>query len=368
MSDVTIVGAGIIGLLVAREYIDLGASVTLIDKNLVGREASWAGGGMLFPINPEQQPEAVMRLFFESMTLFPKLIQQLYEVTEIDPQWLKSGLLISQSDDVQLLNTWCQQNGVITSHPPTELLSKLGCLPKEPLWLPEIYQVRNPRLLKALKYFLTLRNVTFMENCTLTGVKVKGQRIDNLETTSGLLPVNHLVLATGAWSGENYQKIFPDKAYPRHLGMDVYPVKGQMIVVKGPEGYLDSIILQDGQYMIPRKDGRIIVGSTVESMVFDKSITTEVRENLTDFMCRLMPDLKKCVVEHQWAGLRPATISGIPFIGCHQKYENLSFNCGHFRNGLSTSLASAKLLVDLIEKRPPTVDPLPYELNKSNFH
>jgi glycine oxidase len=81
-----------------------------------------------------------------------------------------------------------------------------------------------------------------------------------------------------------------------------------------------------------------------------------------------MPDLKKCVVEHQWAGLRPATISGIPFIGCHQKYENLSFNCGHFRNGLSTGLASAKLLVDLIEKRPPTVDPLPYELNKSNFH
>ena len=213
MSDITIIGGGIIGLLVAREYTELGATVTVMDKSRVGCEASWAGGGMLFPINPEQQPESVMRLFFESMVLFPGLIQQLHEVTGIDSEWLMSGLLVSQCDNAQSLRAWCHQNQVITSTPPSELLSKVGFRPKDPVWLPEIYQVRNPRLLKALQKLLVLRGVTFTENCSLLGVNIKGQKVDDIETTSGTFPVNHLVLASGAWSGENYQKIFYDKGY-----------------------------------------------------------------------------------------------------------------------------------------------------------
>jgi glycine oxidase len=122
------------------------------------------------------------------------------------------------------------------------------------------------------------------------------------------------------------------------------------------------IVLSQGRYVIPRQDGRVVVGSTLEFENFDKSVTQDVLEELTQEAWRIIPALKQYPVEKQWAGLRPGSIDGIPYIGEHPELNNLFVNAGHFRNGVVIGLASCQLLVNQLLDQPPIVDPTPYAL------
>jgi len=129
---------------------------------------------------------------------------------------------------------------------------------------------------------------------------------------------------------------------------------------------LRTMVLDKDQYLIPRRDGKILAGSTVEQDDFNKSTTAEARDQLTEFALRLMPALKNAPLIHHWAGLRPGTEHGIPYIDKHPEICNLSINAGHFRNGLVMGPASAQLMVDLILGRPTAVAPDPYQLSRSH--
>lgn len=355
-SDITIIGGGIIGLLTAREFIKAGAIVTVIEKNLLGQESSWAGGGILLPLYPWRQAEAITRLVLQSLQLYPKLAEELFTDTQINPEWNPCGLLITKNPDLAAAVNWCESNHVPFQHADSEFFTDLNTEPVNPLWLPSIAQARNPRLVRSLKQYLINHGCDLREYCTLTAVNHDNQRVTSITTSSGQLAVNELIISAGAWTGQLFQQFIASNI------PNIAPVKGQMVLFDAKPDTLSHIVLDNDQYLIPRLDGKILAGSTVEHDDFNKTPSTTAYEQLTRFAVDLLPVLHNYPIIRHWAGLRPGTEHGVPYIGRHPTIRNLSINAGHFRNGLVMGPASAQLLADLLLNRPTAVAPEAYRL------
>lgn len=349
------------GLLTAREFYNAGATVTLIDKGFLGKESSWAGGGILLPLYPWRQPKAITALVKQSLALYPDLASQLFEESGIDPEWNPCGLLITQNPDITAALDWCNHNKIAYEEAKPEMLEGLNTPPLNPLWLPQIAQIRNPRLIKSLKQDLLQKGVRLMENCKLTAVNLETNRVSSIDTDMGKLPVNQLIFTTGAWTKGVLEQFFPNI---RASKPQIAPIKGQMLLFAAKPETLKTIVLNGDQYLIPRRDGSILAGSTVEESLFEKTTTPEAKNQISAFALNLLPALQGFPIVKHWAGLRPGTQKGIPYIDRHPEISNLSINAGHFRNGLAMAPASAQLIVDLILERPTSVDPEPFQLNR----
>jgi len=358
ISEITIIGSGAIGLLTAREFINAGYSVTLIDKSLSGKESSWAGGGILLPLYPWRQPKAISSLVIESNKHYSALSSDLFNATQIDPEWYDCGLLICKNPDIDLATDWCDQYNISYQHADNSFFNDLNTQIDNPLWLPNIAQARNPRLLKSLKTYLLDAGVNFIENCEILDANINNAHVSSLVTRTGSIEVDQLIICTGAWTGQLSKKLLPDSLY----SPDISPVKGQILLFDANPDTLLNMVLDNDYYLIPRRDGKILAGSSVEHTEFDKSTSPETKEKLAHFATELFPALKDFPIIHHWAGLRPGTQQGIPYIDKHPEIKNLSINAGHFRNGLVMGPASAKLMADLILDRKPCVDPEPYQL------
>ena len=361
--DVTIIGSGIIGLLIAKELSHAGLSVMVLEKNPSAQESTWAGGGILLPLYPWRQAAAISELVIPSIKMYPALAQELFEATGIDPEWTQSGLLMTQNPDVALAQQWGEKYQVAIKAADETLFEGLNTQPLNPLWMPDIVQARNPRLLKSLKAFVLQQGVKIVENCSVGQIMQQNQRIHRIHTNLGNFDINHLVVAAGAWTAELTKSLFAKHFFFKaDFAPKVYPVKGQMLLFQAEPDTLKHIILERDHYLIPRRDGKILVGSSVERSHFDKSTTPATKDALRQFAFQLLPALEKFFLLAHWAGLRPATEHGIPYIDNHPEIANLSLNAGHFRNGLTMAPASATLLADIILKRTPRVNPTPYQL------
>lgn len=358
ISDITIIGGGVIGLLTAREFVKAGCSVTLVDKSFSGQESSWAGGGILFPLYPWRQPKAINALVMESNNNYPALSAELFSVTKIDPEWYDCGLLICKNPDGDSAISWCNQHNVLCNIADSSFFDILNTQATMPLWLPGIAQARNPRLLKSLKAYLLNEGVTFMESCEVTGAAISNGRVGGLLTNKGDIKVEQLIICAGAWTSLLSKKLLPTDFHQSEIS----PVKGQMLLFDAKPEALPHMVLDNGKYLIPRRDGKILAGSSVEYTEFDKSTSGETKEMLANFATKLFPALNDYPIINHWAGLRPGTKQGIPYIDRHPEIKNLSINAGHFRNGLVMGPASAQLMADLILERSPCVDPNPYKL------
>jgi glycine oxidase len=223
------------------------------------------------------------------------------------------------------------------------------------LWLPYVSNIRNPRLLRALKASL-LQHPGFclLENTGVKALTAGANRMARVACADGTeLVADKVVVCAGAWSAHllsDGESVLP-----------VEPVRGQMLLFEARRDLINSIILKDGKYLIPRLDGHILAGSTTESAGFDKSTTAEALELLLSHAHDMVPALRSVPVIQQWAGLRPGSPGGLPFIGKLPGWNNLYVNAGHYRNGLVLAPASARLMADLLLRREPIVDPLPYD-------
>lgn len=355
--DITIIGGGIIGLLTARELTLAGARVAVLEKNTIGQESSWAGGGILLPIYPWRQAIAISDLVRQSLDIYPSLAAELKESTGIDPEWSPCGLFISRNPDIEQAIDWCERYRIDYRTEQTPSLDNLNCDLLDPLWLPGIAHARNPRLLKSVRRDAENRNIALIEQCHILSVGIKDKRIVSLSTDRGTYPVKHLVLCAGAWTKSWIEHFFPGHAAP-----DITPVKGQMLLYDAPLDTLPGMILENDHYLIPRLDGKILVGSSVEHCGFDKTTSETIYRRLKSFAESVCPALKTAPIAAHWAGLRPGSEHGIPYIFRHPEFQNLSVNAGHFRNGLVMAPASARLMTDLILGETPLVDPNPYKL------
>ncbi len=341
----------------ARELAEAGASVALLERQALGGESSWAGGGILSPLNPWRVPEPITTLCRWSQAAYPQLAEDLKERTGIDPEWRQSGLLFCDCDDPAGAAQWAQAHASrlepLTAADVERVEPRIRAAAGNPLLLPDIAQVRNPRLLRALRADLAQRGVALLEHHPVDEIKVERGRVVGVTCRQETFSAGAYVVAAGAWSGLLARTAgLPD--------LPIVPVKGEMLIFDAPPGLLAHMVLSRGRYLIPRKDGRILVGSTVENAQFNKGTSDTVREALRDFAHGLLPALRQCQIEKHWAGLRPGSPEGIPIIGGHPEVANLYFSSGHFRNGFVMAPASARLLADHVLRRPPVVAPEPY--------
>jgi glycine oxidase len=359
MKDCIIIGGGLIGMLTARALRRRGMSVGIIERGPFGREASWAGGGILSPLYPWREAPAVSELAAAGAGLYPALAQQLFDATGIDPEWRRCGLLALKVEDQDPAFKWARRRGfvmsVLAASEIAVLEPRINPQQNSALYRPNVAQIRNPRLLKALQQELHNSGVEMLSDEEVVAVETAGDCVNGLRTAKGTLyKCANAVIANGAWSS----------ALLRRTGieLDIRPIRGQMILLQGAPGMLKHVVLLQGHYLIPRTDGAIVAGSTVEDVGFDASTTEQGLRQLQQFVSKLAPTLAGLPIVKHWAGLRPGCGHGIPYIGAHPHTAGLYVNAGHFRNGIVMAPAAAELLAALMLAEKPRIDPAPYGL------
>ena len=357
-SHTLVIGGGIIGLLTARELAEAGERVTLVEMGETGRESSWAGGGILSPLYPWRYKDPVTALARWSQDVYPHLCSALHDATGIDPEYTPSGFLILDTEEAEQAAGWAARTGMeiepIDGASLHEREPELGPRPAAALLMPGIGQVRNPRLAKSLRAAVQER-IVLREQEEVTGLSVGDGRIQGVRTAQGEIAAERVVVCTGAWTAKLLEQL--------GRAPDIEPVRGQMMLFLGAPGLINHITLYRERYIIPRRDGHVLIGSTLERTGFVKATTAEAKESLYRDAVEMFPILKRTPIEDHWAGLRPGSPSGIPYIGAYPGVEGLYFNAGHYRNGVVTGPASARLAADLILNRAPILDPAPYALD-----
>lgn len=327
-----VVGGGIVGCMTALTLAQHGHQVVVVERNQIAAqtsgEASWAGAGILFPLLPWFYKEEVNKLSLEGASLYPKICQRLLKETSIDPEYIQSGMRIKPPFDKVLALDWCEKNHIAVEQRSDDL------------FLPNVGQVRNPKLMQALKQSLIQNGVELVENTQLVPI-AETHQINAWATTKGnMLEADKFVVTSGAWSFELLKET--------SLKLNIKPMRGQILLYKMPVNALSSIVYQDDFYIVPRSDGHLLAGSTLEDVGFDTGVTEAIKQELQQKAEAIMPSLKHAPIIKHWSGLRPGTPENLPTIAAHPTIKNLYLNTGHFRYGLTMAPASARRIADLI--------------------
>jgi glycine oxidase len=360
--DCLVLGGGVIGLSLAYELACQGRQVGLLERGSIGGEASWAGAGIFPPAAAGPHASAEEQLRALSNTLHVQWSRQLLEETGIDNGYrVCGGLYVDRaSGGTERLTAqaqqWRSQAINVELLTPAELAELEPALaagreagdPVAALCLRDEAQLRNPRHLKALFSACVRRGVTVHEATEAQEFVTRGTRVQAVRTTRGELAAGSFCLTGGTWSG----------ALASRLGcrLEIKPIRGQIALLQTQPGRLHRIVYEGPHYLVPRPDGRILVGSTVEDAGFDKRPTAEAIAGLLAFAVDLVPGLSTATLERTWAGLRPGTADDLPYLGLLPGYDNAFIAAGHFRSGLQLSTATAVVIGQLMRGEAATID------------
>jgi len=348
--DVIVIGGGVIGLSIAWELAAHGASVRVLDQGLVGQEASWAGAGILPPGNPAQAGSLEARLRAASHVLWEDWSTRLKALTGIDNGFHRCGgvsLCESAADLEPLLATWQAEGVRVERLDPAALRERVPALnPTLPggLFLPDLGQVRNPRHLKALVRACYLERVEIQSGCPVIDFVQSNGRVTAVRTPAGDIAASEFIIASGAWSRTLLQRAGWNEP--------LEPVRGQIVLLESRRPLFHHVLEVGLRYLVPRTDGRILIGSTEERAGFEKRTTARGIESLIRFAQELVPALGEATLERCWAGLRPHRPGGLPAIGRVPGLKNLIVAAGHFRAGLQLSPVTATLVRRLLAGEP----------------
>lgn len=346
--DVLIMGGGVIGLSTALCLADKGLSVSLLDRQSTGQEASWAGAGMLPPGNLQNAvtPEARLRSY--SHSLWTNFSQRLLEQTGIDNGYRVCGAVnVFDTDENNLFQTQCQtwsDEGIrfhaATSKEPARHVPGLNPALGSTVYLPDFAQVRNPRHLQALRMACLQKGVEVIEHVSDVSLIAAEDRIVQARLPDRVLSFESLCVTAGSWS----------TLILRSLGFEipVRPILGQIVQLRMPQLPFDCVIEQGRQYLVPRQDGLILIGSTQEDVGFEKRNTVDGVAQLLEFAVSLVPKLRNAEVVRCWSGLRPASPDELPLLGKVPGFSNVFVGAGHFRSGLQMSPGTAAILADVV--------------------
>ncbi len=368
MSECLIVGGGVIGLSLAYELAGHGMRVRVIDSGQPGREASWAGAGILPPA-ADGVDDPLEQLTALSNRLHATWSAQLRETTQVDNGFRRSGGIYLARDErlaAELAHFAARagQHGIDAERLSSAALAELepalrpsGQLAAAYL-VPSECQIRNPRHLKALVAGCRLRGVEIDGGTPAEDFEIRGARVRAVRTAAGWLAADNVCVAGGAWSG----------GLVRRLGVAaedvpaIRPIRGQIVLLALERMLVSRIVNEGSRYLVPRTDGRLLVGSTEEDAGFDRRTTAEATAGLLEFAFSLAPQLKQAQIERTWAGLRPATRDGLPYLGRVEHLDNAFVAAGHFRGGLQLSTGTAVVVGQLIRGQPPKIDLTPFQI------
>lgn len=357
MTDVILIGGGVVGLSLAWELAQKNLRVTVVDRAAIGRAASWAGAGLIPP--PHRAPnltDPTCLLRARSAELFPEWSARLREETGIDNGFRVSGGLDVALDPAEepalasMTGRWRKQ-GI-----RFEVVDDLRAADLEPAltrqfarcyFLPERAQIRNPWHLRALEAACRRLGVDLRPDTPTVELLTSGGRISGVMTENGPLQADQVVVSAGAWS----------EAVLKPLGVDMptRPIKGQMLLLDPGRVLLGRIVEHGKCYLVPRDEGLVLAGATEEWVGFDDSLTNDARDLLWKEAVSLVPDLARARVVNHWCGFRPGSKDSRPYVGPVPGFEGLFVATGHQRAGLSLSPATAESMADLLTGKPPRI-------------
>jgi glycine oxidase len=349
--DVLILGGGVIGLTVAYSLARENVRVEVVDQGDFGQEASWAGAGIIPPGNPARARTPFDRLRALSSETFPAFSQELRERTGIDNGYLRCGglELVAGHDDADD-QEWrgdgirCEE---LTGPDLLRLEPRLAGGFVRGFHIPDTAQLRNPRHLKALVAGCASRGVGLVPGCPVVGLERDGNRVSAVVTACGRMSAGRYLIAAGAWSDALLAQVGGRPG--------IRPVRGQIALLNTGAPLFRRVLMLGKRYLVPRPDGRVLAGATEEDAGFDRRTTAAAIRDLLDFAIGLVPGLANAPLERGWAGLRPGSPDGLPFLGRVPGVENVYVAAGHFRAGIQLSVGTGIVLKELMLGQPVTV-------------
>ena len=354
-ADVAIIGGGVIGLAVARALALRGVrDVLLFERGSLGAEASSAAAGMLAPQAEANRAHEFFRLTCQSRDMYPAFAAALFAETGIDIELETTGTLYlafteHDADELEKRYEWQRRAGL-----PIEKLSAASARQLEPainedlraaLKFPLDTQVENRRVISALACANERLGVRMETGIEVTSVRIEQDRVTGIETSRGPIATDAAVIAGGAWSSllGAGDKRLPD--------LRIKPVRGQMICFEPNPPLVRHVIYSPRGYLVPRRDGRLLAGSTTEHAGFEKRVTAAGVQSILSGVLEISPRIASLPMTNSWAGLRPRAADTLPVLGPCAEIEGIYYATGHYRNGILLAPITGEVIARAIVDR-----------------
>jgi glycine oxidase len=370
MHDCLIIGGGAIGLSLAYDLAGHGVRVRLVDRIQPGRESSWAAAGILPPAHQPADATPHDRLAAFSCRLHPIWAARLREETGIDTGFRACGAMHVADerllgDLAAIADDWQRGNIAFERLSPeaaVSLESALGPMAasgqlRAALLLPGEVQIRPPWNVRALEAACKNRGVEISSDMEIEDFEIADGVIHAARTAADVICAETYCIAAGAWTGGLMKKI--------GLQLPIKPVRGQMVLLKTLAPILKRVLYVGGRYFVSREDGRMLVGSTLEDVGFDKRVTADAVQELLDAVLQWLPELRTAEIERCWSGLRPGSADGLPYMGRLPGVRNGFIAAGHYRSGLILAPGTAVLMSQLIRGEEPELDLAPFQVDRN---
>lgn len=366
-ADVVVIGGGIAGCSAAWFLAQEGLDVLLVERDAVAAHASGAAAGMLTP-TAEGEPGSplLVRGLAALAQLRESLCAELRARSGIDPEFEPSGVLrlaLSEDDErtLRARSSALSESGVdvewLDAQSAGALQPGLAAALRGASWSPREAHVRSPLLTRAYAGAAQSLGARVVAGAAVTALVLEGDRVAGVRVAGaleGVISAGCVVVCAGSWSG----------AVGSWLGAGVAagalppvePVRGQILSLRESAPTVRTIVWGEGAYLVPKRDGSVIVGATEERAGFDARVTARGMAELTSVAPRLVPALADAAFEHGWAGLRPSSPDGLPSIGRIDGVGQLIVAYGHYRSGVLLSPLSGQLVRDLVIGKDPGRD------------
>ena len=340
--DVIVAGGGVIGCSIAYYLACEGVSVAVVERGEIGGEASGAAAGMLAPLAEVEEGGPFQQLSLDSLRLFPALTETLRSETGIDVEYLPSGILrlaVSDKEERRLRALAADSTGLplhwLTQDELHTFEPALSMQIRGALYSPLERQVNADRLVQAFARGAARHGAKLRRHLRISGLLMRNSRVTGVRTSDGVMAADHVVLATGPWT----------RRLAASLGVDlpVFPVRGQMMALPSRSSLRHIVWGSDG-YLVPKANGLVFAGATVEKVGFRRQTTLAGLRSLRDMASSLAPRLAALAPVDSWAGLRPGSADGRPLLGSLPGWDGVSVATGHYRNGILLSPITGRLI------------------------
>ena len=363
-ADVAVVGGGVAGLAAARSLARRGLGVAVLAWDVPGATASTAAAGMLAPQAEADRADELFELLRASREMYPDFAGALIEETGIDIELDRTGTLYlafteKDSEEIERRYAWQSRAGLaverLTAEEARTLEPRVSPRLRSALRFPRDWQVENRRLIRALAASAEGYGARLHSGARALGVLVEGGRAVGVETAAGTLSAGAVVLAAGAWCSQLRKLSVGGAREGGALADDprVEPVRGQVLCFRqdGSQApFVRHVVYSPRGYVVPRRDGRLLAGSTTERAGFDCRVTEEGVSAVRAYAEEIAPAVVSLTRADAWAGLRPRAADGLPVLGESADVRGLFYATGYYRNGILLAPAAGEVVADLVTK------------------
>ncbi|MRG86154.1 glycine oxidase ThiO [Salinibacillus xinjiangensis] len=363
--DAIVIGGGVNGGSVAYQLAKRGKKVLVLEKDRIASKASGAAAGMIAAQAELQDDDPLFQLARKSRKRFASLAEELKDLSGVDIELINKGMYkVALTDQevheykqiIDIQKRAGEHAEWVTGDEVRKQEANVSDDILGAMYIEHDGHVSAPQLSQAFIKSAAVLGVTIQEFVEVQSILFEGEQVVGVATNEGEYKAENIIVTAGAWSSSFLRQT--------ELDLPVYPVKGECFSVRTHQPLLKSTIFSHGCYLVPKKGGRIIVGATVKPHTYNQQVSVEGVAGLLEKAKHLLPSIGEAEWDQTWAGIRPQTADGLPYLGEHPTYNGLFVATGHFRNGILLSPITGEIMADLIERKEPAIDVHPFRLDR----